>query len=86
MINDIEFSVQILTSGSWPFSANDVPKCILPPQMDSIRNRFKMYYTNIFKSRELVWFPDYANLTIETNCLKKKYRLVTNGIQAAILM
>lgn len=48
--------------------------------MDSIRSEFKMYYANVFKNRELVWFPDYANLTIETNYMKKKYRLVTNGI------
>ena len=27
MVNEIEFSVQILTSGSWPFSGSDAPKC-----------------------------------------------------------
>ena len=73
MVNEIEFSVQILTSGSWPFSGSDAPKCQLPAQMGSVRNRFFMYYANVFKNRQLVWFPDYASVTVETNYLQKKY-------------
>lgn len=36
-INGIEFNVQILTSGSWPFSGNDAPKCNLPDVMKGVR-------------------------------------------------
>ena len=39
MVKGIEFNVNILTSGSWPFS--EPPKCQLPMQLKSVEDNFK---------------------------------------------
>ena len=70
-VKNIEFNVQILTSGSWPFI--EAPKCQIPPIMKDVQDDFKRYYVHTFKNRQLMWFPDYAQLQLETSYLPKKY-------------
>lgn len=82
-VNDIQFNVEILTSGHWPFQ--DTPVCTIPPQLNSIATKFSQFYVNKFQNRKIMWIYNHGNIVLEPTYLKKKYQLQLNCFQASVL-
>ena len=83
IIDGVDFSVEVLTSGHWPYQ--DIPTCKIPPVMGKIQQVFQNFYTKKFSSRKLHWLFSHGNLQIQTNYLAKKYLVQVNVYQAVIL-
>ena len=45
-INGIEFQVEILTSGHWPYQ--DAPECAIPKQLQAVQTKFQHFYKQKF--------------------------------------
>jgi hypothetical protein len=80
---DIDFTAEILTSGHWPYQ--DVPKCKIPRQLGVMKDGFSQFYKNKFQNREIAWLYNHGSVNVATNYLNKKYQLVVNVFQTAIL-
>lgn len=82
-VQGVEFNIQVLTSGHWPFSA--AKKMELPSVMRNIQMTFANYYTKKFSNRQLVWLYDKGSLTLQATFLDKPYMAEVTVIQAAML-
>jgi len=83
VVDGVEFSVEVLTSGHWPYQ--EIPKCKIPPVMGKIQSVFQQFYSKKFSSRKLHWLFSHGNLQMQTNYLAKKYIMQVNVYQASIL-
>lgn len=61
---NIEFSVQVLTTGYWPsYKALEIT---MPPQMVRSMNLFKVYYDSKTSHRRLQWIHSLGNATVRS--------------------
>jgi cullin 1 len=60
---NIEFSVQVLTTGYWP--SYKVLEVAMPPQMIKCMNMFKVYYDSKTSHRRLQWIHSLGNSTVK---------------------
>uniref|UniRef100_K3WHJ4 Cullin family profile domain-containing protein n=2 Tax=Peronosporomycetes TaxID=3418804 RepID=K3WHJ4_GLOUD len=82
---NMEFSVQVLTTGYWP--SYKVLEITMPPQMVRSMNLFKVYYDSKTSHRRLQWIHSLGNATIRANFPKKKwYDLQVTTLQAVALL
>lgn len=64
--SNLEFSVQVLTTGYWPsYKALEIT---MPPQMVRCMNLFKIYYDSKTSHRRLQWIHSLGNATVRS-CL-----------------
>jgi len=82
-VSNLEFSVEILTSGHWPYQ--DVPKCKIPKQMTEVKDNFTSFYKNKFSNREIQWLFNHGTVQLQTSYLSKNYQIVVNCFQTSIL-
>ena len=61
-VQGVEFNMQVLTSGHWPF--NQKKKMELPSIMRNIQMTFTNYYTKKFSNRQLVWLYDKGSVVL----------------------
>ncbi|TMW55882.1 hypothetical protein Poli38472_008530 [Pythium oligandrum] len=82
---NLEFSVQVLTTGYWPtYKALEIT---MPQQMVKCMNLFKVYYDSKTSHRRLQWIHSLGNATIRANFPKKKwYDLQVTTLQAVALL
>ena len=81
---EIDFSIQVLTSGSWPFQAGgefSLPQCLEQPF-----TRFTQFYNTQYSGRVLTWLHQMSKGEIVTNCYKQKYTLQLSTYQIAFLL
>jgi len=71
MVENIEFSVEILTSGHWPYQESPTYK--LPKQMENITFRFQNFYNKKFKNRKMIWLSNHGKVQLQTTYLSKNY-------------
>lgn len=71
IIDDTEFTTEILTSGHWPYQ--DVPKCKIPKQLQTIQSSFTMFYKKKFANREIMWLFNHGTVQLQTQYLNKSY-------------
>ncbi|DBA04843.1 TPA: hypothetical protein N0F65_004480 [Lagenidium giganteum] len=84
-VSNMEFSVQVLTTGYWP--SYKVLEVTMPPQMVRCMNMFKVYYDSKTSHRRLQWIHSLGNATVRANFPKKKwYDLQVTTLQAVALM
>ena len=84
MVENIEFSVEILTSGHWPYQESPTYK--LPKQMENITFRFQNFYNKKFKNRKMIWLSNHGKVQLQTTYLSKNYQIIANCFQTAIFM
>ncbi|KAK3105718.1 hypothetical protein FSP39_004163 [Pinctada imbricata] len=81
---DIDFSIQVLSSGSWPFQQS----CVfdLPQELERSFQRFTMFYSNRHSGRKLNWYYQMSKGELVTNCFKNRYTLQASTYQMAVLL
>merc|ERR1719462_757758 len=81
---DIDFSIQVLSSGSWPFQQSCVFS--LPAELERCVNRFTAFYGGQHSGRKLNWLFHMSKGELVTNCFKNKYTLQASTFQMAVLL
>ncbi|GLH00125.1 uncharacterized protein GBIM_06577, partial [Gryllus bimaculatus] len=76
---DIDFSIQVLSSGSWPFQQSFTFS--LPTELERSVHRFTTFYSSQHSGRKLSWLYNMSKGELLTNCFKNRKLL----IQAAIV-
>merc|ERR1719189_1630608 len=81
---DIDFSIQVLSSGSWPFQQSCVFS--LPSELERCVHRFTAFYGGQHSGRKLNWLYHMSKGELTTNCFKNKYTLQATTFQMAVLL
>uniref|UniRef100_H2YZC1 Cullin-1 n=1 Tax=Ciona savignyi TaxID=51511 RepID=H2YZC1_CIOSA len=68
---DLDFSIQVLSSGSWPFQQSVTFS--LPVELERSYQRFTNFYSQAHNGRKLSWLYQMSKGEIVTNCFKNKY-------------
>jgi len=81
---DIDFSIQVLSSGSWPFQQSCVFS--LPSELERCVHRFTAFYGGQHSGRKLNWLYHMSKGELTTNCFKNKYTLQASTFQMSVLL
>merc|ERR1712107_300619 len=81
---DIDFSIQVLSSGSWPFQQSCVFS--LPTELERCVSRFTAFYSGQHSGRKLNWLYHISKGELVTNCFKNKYTLQASTFQMSALL
>lgn len=81
---DIDFSIQVLSSGSWPFQQSCT--FTLPVELERSFQRFTTFYSGRHSGRKLNWLYQMSKGEIVTNCFKNRYTLQASTFQMAVLL
>merc|ERR1712001_362174 len=81
---DIDFSIQVLSSGSWPFQQSCVFS--LPSELERCVTRFTAFYSGQHSGRKLNWLYHMSKGELVTNCFKNKYTLQASTFQMSVLL
>lgn len=81
---DVDFSIQVLSSGSWPFQQSCTFS--LPQELERSFQRFTAFYNNRHSGRKLNWLYQMSKGELVTNCFKNRYTLQASTFQMAILL
>lgn len=81
---EIDFSIQVLSSGSWPF--NQSFTFSLPSELERSVQRFSNFYTTLHSGRKLNWLYNMCKGELVTNCFKNRYTLQASTFQMAVLL
>lgn len=82
--NEIDFSIQVLSSGSWPFSQSF--HFSLPSELERSVQRFNNFYADVHSGRKLIWLYNMCKGEIKANCFNSKYILQASTFQMAVLL
>ncbi|XP_054266813.1 cullin-1-like [Macrosteles quadrilineatus] len=81
---DIDFSIQVLSSGSWPFQQSF--NFSLPTELERSVSRFTTFYSNRHSGRKLNWLYNMSKGELIVNCFKNRYTLQASTFQMAVLL
>ncbi|KAK0175184.1 hypothetical protein PV327_008956 [Microctonus hyperodae] len=81
---DIDFSIQVLSSGSWPFQQSCTFS--LPTELERSVHRFTTFYSSQHSGRKLNWLYNMSKGELLTNCFKNRYTLQASTFQMAVLL
>ncbi|XP_046743134.1 cullin-1 isoform X2 [Diprion similis] len=81
---DIDFSIQVLSSGSWPFQQSFTFS--LPTELERSVHRFTTFYSSQHSGRKLNWLYNMSKGELLTNCFKNRYTLQASTFQMAVLL
>uniref|UniRef100_A0A0A9WZX0 Cullin-1 n=2 Tax=Lygus hesperus TaxID=30085 RepID=A0A0A9WZX0_LYGHE len=81
---DIDFSIQVLSSGSWPFTLSH--NFSLPTELERSVHRFTTFYSSQHSGRKLNWLYNMSKGELVTNCFKNRYTLQASTLQMAVLL
>ncbi|KAI0240880.1 Cullin-1 [Lamellibrachia satsuma] len=81
---DIDFSIQVLSSGSWPFQQSCA--FVLPLELERSFQRFTTFYSSQHSGRKLNWLYHMSKGELVTNCFKNRYTLQASTFQMAVLL
>uniref|UniRef100_A0A4W5LUW0 Cullin-1 n=1 Tax=Hucho hucho TaxID=62062 RepID=A0A4W5LUW0_9TELE len=80
----LDFSIQVLSSGSWPFQQSCT--FALPSELERSYQRFTAFYASRHSGRKLTWLYHLSKGELVTNCFKNRYTLQASTFQMAILL
>ncbi|CAF0885104.1 unnamed protein product [Adineta ricciae] len=80
----VDFSVMVLSSNSWPFSAP--PQFVLPHELKRTFDSFTHFYTQQHNGRKLTWLHQHSKGDLQTLYTKPKYILHVSAYQMVILL
>ncbi|KAM7427566.1 Cullin-1 [Porites harrisoni] len=81
---DLDFSIQVLSSGSWPFQQS--APFSLPAEMERSHQRFTTFYSSQHSGRKLHWLYHMSKGELVTNCFKNRYTLQASTYQMGVLL
>ena len=81
--NEIDFTVQLLTTGYWP--TYDKIDLKLPTQMKLCTNDFTTFYHQKNNNKKIVWVYSLGNCAVRMECGKSTYGLNVTTLQAVVL-
>ncbi|XP_055319306.1 cullin-1-like [Sitodiplosis mosellana] len=81
---DIDFRIQVLTHGSWPFTQSIT--LMPPPEMAKAMERFTAYYKSQQNGRQLNWLYNRSKGELLMKTEKQRYFIKANTFQMAILL
>ncbi|EHB18179.1 Cullin-1 [Heterocephalus glaber] len=81
---DLDFSIQVLSSGSWPFQQSCT--FTIPSELECSYQRFTAFYTSRHSGRKLTWLYQLSRGELVTNCFKNRYTLQASTFRMAILL
>ncbi|KFM75968.1 Cullin-1, partial [Stegodyphus mimosarum] len=81
---DLDFSIQVLSSGSWPFQQSLT--FALPQELERSVQRFTTFYSGQHSGRKLHWLYNMSKGELVTNCFKNRYSLQASTFQMAVLL
>jgi cullin 1 len=81
---DLDFSIQVLSSGSWPFTQS--VSFALPAELEKSYQHFTAFYAQQHIGRKLSWLYHMSKGEIITNCFKNRYTFQASTFQMAILL
>jgi len=81
---DLDFSIQVLSSGSWPFTQS--VSFALPSELEKSYQHFTAFYAQQHIGRKLSWLYHMSKGEIITNCFKNRYTFQASTFQMAILL
>eukprot|EP00095_Tigriopus_kingsejongensis_P004695 maker-scaffold276_size226481-snap-gene-0.18 protein:Tk04695 transcript:maker-scaffold276_size226481-snap-gene-0.18-mRNA-1 annotation:"Cullin-1" len=81
---DVDFHIQVLSSGSWPFQQSCV--FTLPTELERCVHRFTAFYGGQHSGRKLNWLFHMSKGELVTNCFKNRYTLQASTFQMAVLL
>ncbi|XP_055926605.1 cullin-1-like isoform X1 [Argiope bruennichi] len=81
---DLDFSIQVLSSGSWPFQQSFT--FALPQELERSVQRFTTFYSSQHSGRKLHWLYNMSKGELVTNCFKNRYSLQASTFQMAVLL
>jgi len=67
----LDFSIQVLSSGSWPFQQSF--NFCLPAELERSIHRFTTFYSGQHSGRKLNWLYNMSKGELVTNCFKNRY-------------
>jgi len=82
----INFSVLVLTAGSWPFHQANLPTLTIPQELVKSVQKFEGFYSSNFSGRKLTWMHHLCTVEVKVNYLKKPYIITMGTLQMALLM
>jgi cullin 3 len=82
--HDIDLSVQVLTTGSWP--TQSAAQCSLPLEMERCCTGFQAYYLKAHSGRKLTWQTNMGSADLKAVFGSKRHELNVSTYQACILM
>ncbi|XP_077562806.1 cullin-1-like [Haemaphysalis longicornis] len=81
----LDFSIQVLSSGSWPFQQSFT--FALPQALERSVQRFTMFYSSQHSGRKLHWLYNMSKGELIANCFhKNRYTLQASTFQMAVLL
>ncbi|UYV60983.1 CUL1 [Cordylochernes scorpioides] len=81
---DIDFSIHVLSSGSWPFQQS--ASFALPQELEQSVQRFGLFYNSQHSGRKLHWLYNMSKGELVTACFRNRYSLQASTFQMAILL
>lgn len=81
---NIDFSIQVLCSGSWPFQQGCTFN--LPSELERSYQRFTTFYASQHSGRKLMWVFQMSKGELVTNCFKNRYTLQASTFQMSVLL
>ncbi|XP_052867959.1 cullin-1 isoform X1 [Anopheles cruzii] len=82
--NEIDFSILVLSCGSWPF--NQSFTFSLPFELEQSVHRFNNFYAKQHSGRKLNWLYNMCRGELITNCFRMRYTLQASTFQMAVLL
>lgn len=80
----VDFSIQVLSTRSWPFQQG--PQFCLPEEFVQSQSRFTTFYNKQHSGRKLTWLYNKSKGEIVTHCFKNRYTIQASMFQMAILL
>jgi cullin 1 len=81
---DLDFGIQVLSSGSWPFQQSCTFS--LPIELERSVHRFTTFYSSQHSGRKLNWLFHMSKGELVTNCFKNRYTLQASTFQMSVLL
>ncbi|XP_078335041.1 cullin-1-like [Crassostrea virginica] len=85
-VSVIDFSIQVLSSGSWPFQQSADCTFTLPQELGRSFQRFTCFYNNRHSGRKLNWLYHHSKGEVVTHCFYNRYTLQASTYQMAVLL
>ncbi|CAL1292131.1 unnamed protein product [Larinioides sclopetarius] len=83
---DINFSVSVFQTGSWPLGQSAVSTLAIPQEFEKCIQQFESFYGSRFKGRRLKWLHHLSDAEVKLCYLKKTYIVRMSTYQMAILL
>jgi cullin 2 len=83
---DVDFSILVLSTGSWPVSQANLITFSLPQELERSVRLFEEFYNTSYNGRKLTWMHYLCTTDIRLTYLKRPYSITMSIFQMSILL